>query len=235
MSGRASLNQSATRLKVGGLTHLSTCDWPGELTATVFCQGCAWDCPYCHNPGLRPATTEGLISWSSVLDFLGSRRNLLDAVVFSGGEPTLQSALLDAIGEVRALGFRVGLHTTGMAPDRFAALLPLLDWVGFDVKAPFATYPRITNVERSGDNALKSLRSLLASCVSYEVRTTVHPSLLSPADMLELKAQLLELGVKHFVVQQFRMQGALPGRLPAAAGIVLPQDYCSGFVHFDTR
>jgi pyruvate formate lyase activating enzyme len=230
------LNQSATRLKVGGFTRLSTCDWPGELAATVFCQGCAWDCPYCHNPGLRPVTAAGPISWSSVLDFLGSRRNLLDAVIFSGGEPTLQPALLDAIGEVRALGFRVGLHTTGMVPDRFAALLPSLDWVGFDVKAPFAAYPCITGVERSGDKALKSLRSLLASHVPYEVRTTVHPSLLSPTDMLELEAQLIELGVENFVVQQFRMQGVLSGRLPAAvAGLVLPHDYGSGFARFETR
>ncbi len=230
------MNQSATRLKVGGFTRLSTCDWPGELAATVFCQGCTWDCPYCHNPGLRLVTADGPISWSSVLNFLGSRRNLLDAVVFSGGEPTLQPALLDAIGEVRALGFRVGLHTAGMAPDRFAALLPSLDWVGFDVKATFGAYSRITGVERSGDNALKSLRSLLATHVPYEVRTTIHPALLSLTDMLELKAQLLELGVENFVVQQFRMQGTLSGRLPAAAaGLALPQGYGSGFARFDTR
>ncbi len=212
------------------------CDWPGELAATVFCQGCAWDCPYCHNPGLRAIQADEVISWASVIDFLSSRRGLLDAVVFSGGEPTLQSTLPDAIGEVRALGFRVGLHTAGMAPERFAALLPSLDWVGFDVKAPFAAYPRITGVERSGDKALESLRGLLASRVLYEVRTTVHPSLLSPADMIELKAQLLDLGVENFVVQQFRPQGVLPGRLsPAAAGLVLPQDYGSGFLRFHTR
>lgn len=180
--------------------------------------------------------TDETIAWSSVLDFLARRRGLLDAVVFSGGEPTLQTALPDAITNVRALGFRVGLHTAGMAPGRFAALLPLLDWVGFDVKAPFAAYPRITGVERSSENALESLRSLLASGIRYEVRTTVHPLLLGPPDLLELKAQLLDLGVEDFVVQQFRTQGVRPGLLPAISeGLVLPKNYSSGFLNFLIR
>ena len=177
-----------------------------------------------------------VIPWVSVIDFLSSRRGLLDAVVFSGGEPTLQPALPDAIAEVRALGFRIGLHTAGMVPDRFAALLPLLDWVGFDAKAPFSAYPRITGVESSGEKALKSLRSLLVSGVPYEVRTTVHPVLLSPADMIELKRQLLDLDVENFVVQQYRPRGALPGRpLSIPERLVLPQNYGNGFSRFQVR
>lgn len=225
----------AAELHVGGLARLSTCDWPGELAATVFCQGCAWDCAYCHNAHLSPTRTDTQMSWQEILRFLESRRDLLDAVVFSGGEPTLQTALLDAVEVVRSLGFRVGLHTAGMAPERFAALLPSLDWVGFDVKAPFSAYPRITGVEQSGGKALTSLRGLIASGISYEVRTTVHPALLSFADMLELRAQLLDLGVENFAVQQFRVQGVLPGRLPVTAKLVLPQDYGIRFVHFCIR
>lgn len=236
MNGSASLSPRATELCVGGLARLSTCDWPGELAATVFCQGCAWDCPYCHNPGLRVMRTDEAIAWPTILDFLASRLGLLDGVVFSGGEPMLQAALPDAIAEVRALGFRVGLHTAGIAPERFARLLHLLDWVGFDVKAPFAAYPRITGVEGSGNRALRSLRHLLASDVPYEVRTTLHPSLLSPADMLEMKVQLLDLGVENFVVQQFRSRGTIHSRLPLTSEApVLPQNYSSGFSHFHIR
>jgi pyruvate formate lyase activating enzyme len=180
--------------------------------------------------------TDETIAWSAVLDFLASRRGLLDAVVFSGGEPTLQTALPDAITNVRALGFRVGVHTAGMAPERFAAILHSLDWVGFDVKAPFAAYPRITGVERSGEKALESLRSLLASGIPYEVRTTVHPLLLGPSDLLELKAQLLDLGVENFVVQQFRQPSTLLNRLPPISeGLVLPQNYSAGFPYFQVR
>jgi pyruvate formate lyase activating enzyme len=229
------LNRNATSLKVGGLTRLSTCDWPGQLAATVFCQGCAWDCPYCHNPGLRPSQGDQLVSWSSILDFLAGRRGLLDAVVFSGGEPTLQSALFNAVEDVRKLGFRVGLHTAGIVPERFVQLLPVLDWVGFDVKASFADYAHVTGVERSGDKALASLRSLLASDVPYEVRTTVHPAPLSLDDMHKLKGELLSIGVTHYVIQYFRSQGTRPELLPSASELFVPRTLGVGFLHFDIR
>ncbi len=176
------------------------------------------------------------ISWKSVIDFLSTRRGLLDAVVFSGGEPTLQSVLLDAITEVRALGFQIGLHTAGMAPERFEALLPLLDWVGFDVKAPFDAYPRITGVERSGEKAKASLQLLLASGISYEVRTTVHSILLSSRDLMELREQLVDLSVENFVVQLFRPDGTAPGLLPPASeGFAIPYNYGTGFSCFHIR
>ena len=238
MSGKASLNPSATELCVGGLTHLSTCDWPGELVATVFCQGCAWDCAYCHNPGLRQVHAEARLSWPEVFAFLKSRRGLLDGVVFSGGEPTLQPALLDAIKAVRSLGFRIGLHTAGMAPERFESLLPCIDWVGFDVKAPFSVYSRITGVEESGDKALTSLRMLLASGISYEVRTTFHLALLTLPDMLELRDQLLALGVTRYVVQRFRSEGTCASRLPPLPEqqqLDLPSGYGGGFLYFQVR
>jgi pyruvate formate lyase activating enzyme len=234
-NGSAFLNRSAIDLKVGGLTRLSTCDWPGQLAATVFCQGCAWNCPYCHNPGLRPAQGDKPIAWSSILEFLASRRGLLDAVVFSGGEPTLQPAILDAVEDVRKLGFRVGLHTAGMNPECFVQLLSLVDWVGFDVKAPFADYVRITGIEQSGEKALASLRSMLVSDVLYEVRTTVHPALLSLDDMRKLREELLDLGVTHYAVQRFRSQGTRPELLQPASEVFLPPTFGDRFSHFDMR
>ena len=230
------MNRNADELKVGGLTRLSTCDWPGELAAVVFCQGCVWDCAYCHNPGLRPARGACSDTWPEVLEFLTSRRGLLDAVVFSGGEPLLQPALLRAVGEVRALGFRTGLHTTGMLPDRFAAILPHLDWVGFDVKAPRASYARITGLEQSGERAFSSLQMLLASRTACEIRTTVHPALHSVQEMLTLKEELLQLGVRSYTMQQFRTQGVRADRIsPAEAALSLPEDFHSGFAAFQVR
>lgn len=230
------LNRPATELRVAGLTELSTCDWPGELAATVFCQGCAWDCAYCHNPGLRPRQAPELRAWESVTEFLARRRGLLDGVVFSGGEATLQPALEEAMREVRGMGFRVGLHTAGMAPERFGNVLPLVDWVGFDVKAPFALYARVTGVDGSGERARESLRMLLASGVDYEVRTTVHAALLSVEEMLAVKTELLNFGVENFVVQHFRPQGVRTDRLPQVAGeLRLPADFGEGFRCFCER
>lgn len=201
------MKPTVTELRVGGLQRWSTCDWPGELAATVFCQGCSWACPYCHNPHLRSAGGDEAISWLDVCAFLEGRRGLLDGVVFSGGEPLLQAALIDAITETRALGFRVGLHTAGSAPERFSRVLPLVDWVGFDIKAPFAEYDRITHVTGSAVAAMKSLHLLLRSGVAYQIRTTVHPLLLDDAAMARLNADLASLGVGPTHIQRFRAQG----------------------------
>ena len=125
-----------------------------------------------------------------------------------------------------------------MAPERFAALLPWIDWVGFDVKAPFSVYSRITGVEQSGDKALASLRLLLASGIQYEVRTTFHPALLTLADMLELRDQLLALGVTNYVIQRFRSTGTQAGRLPRLPErqqFGLPSNYGDNFVQFHVR
>jgi pyruvate formate lyase activating enzyme len=137
-------------LRVGGLTPLSTTDWPGMLAAVVFCQGCPWRCGYCHNPDLIPPRGEHEIVWEEIIALLRRRQGLLDGVVFSGGEPTLQGDLAEAMREVRALGFKIGLHSGGAYPDRLAAVLPLVDWVGLDIKAPFDAYARITAAAGSG-------------------------------------------------------------------------------------
>ena len=200
-------------LRVGGLTPLSTTDWPGMLVAVVFCQGCPWRCGYCHNPGLIPARGEHEIPWDDVLAFLRRRQGLLDGVVFSGGEPTAQAGLADAMRAVRALGFSIGLHTGGAYPRRLAGVLPLVDWVGFDAKAPFADYARVTDVAGSGARASSSLGLLLASGVEHEIRTTVHPALLPDADVVELARALAARGVKRQVLQAFRREGCADAAL----------------------
>jgi pyruvate formate lyase activating enzyme len=203
---------------VGGLTPLTTTDYPGQLAAVVFCQGCPWQCGYCHNPHLIPRGAETTRSWESVLSFLRRRQGLLDAVVFSGGEPTLQSGLADACREARELGFKIGLHTAGTYPERLAELLPGLDWVGMDIKALFDAYDRTTGVPGSGERARESLLCLLESGVAYEIRTTVHPGLMDEDGIVALARELAELGVRRYVLQQFRPQGCADPLLCQAEG-----------------
>lgn len=210
-------------LRIGGLARLSLCDWPGELVATVFLRGCPWRCPYCHNPGLLGARDPSDPAWEDVFGFLQSRRGLLDGVVFSGGEPTTQGGLGAAIEAARGLGFRVGLHTGGAFPDRLEALLPRLDWVGFDVKAPFDAYAAITGVADSGARARASLDLLLASGVEYEVRTTLHPALIDDAALDALATELAALGVASYVLQPFRAEGCADADLARSArGLAMP-------------
>jgi len=204
-------------LRVGGLTPLSSTDWPGMLAAVVFCQGCPWRCGYCHNPDLIPSRGEHEIPWEDVLAFLRRRQGLLDGVVFSGGEPTVQPGLADAMREVRALGFKVGLHTGGMVSKRLAEVLPLVDWVGMDVKAPFADYVHTTGVAGSGERALEGLQHVIASGVDHEIRTTVHPFLLVDDEVAGIARELQKRGVKHYVIQPFRRQGCRDEELVRSA------------------
>ncbi len=205
----------ADDLAIAGRARLSTCDWPDRLVATVFLQGCPWRCTYCHNPELLDPRMPGTVPWSQVMDLLGRRRGLLDGVVFSGGEPTRQAGLADAMRRVREAGFAVGLHTGGAYPRRLREVLPLVDWVGLDVKAPAARYAAVTGVAASAEAAFASLRLVLESGVAVQVRTTVDPSVLGEGDVAALAETLRAMGVRDHVLQEMRTTGARPDRLAA--------------------
>lgn len=198
-----------TELQVGGVTPLTTIDFPGELAAVVFCQGCPWQCRYCQNAHLLPRSFRSEIAWREVLDLLQRRRGLLDAVVFSGGEPTLQRGLPDAVREVRTMRFQVGLHTAGCYPERLDELLPSLDWVGLDIKALPEDYAALTGVPGSGERAFESLGCLIESGVRHEVRVTVHDTLLAPEKLQRLIDLLADHGATAVILQRCRMQHVL--------------------------
>ncbi|MHB9863655.1 anaerobic ribonucleoside-triphosphate reductase activating protein [Streptomyces sp. YIM S03343] len=193
-------------IRLGGWARLSTCDWPGRLVTTVFCQGCPWRCRYCHNPELLPPRTPSSVAWETVTDHLHRRQGLLDGIVFSGGEPLLQRDLATAMRQARALGYAVGLHTGGAYPRRFRQILAegLVDWVGFDVKSAPDAYDRVTGAPNSAAPALHSLRLLQASGTAYQLRTTVDPSLLDDGDVAALRAWLTRQGLRDHVWQEAR-------------------------------
>lgn len=194
-------------LDVGGFTPLSTTDWPGQLAAVVFVQGCPWRCHYCHNPSLQPRQSgcgRDTQTWDRLLGTLKQRQGLLDGVVFSGGEPTLDAALELAMQEVRALGFQVGLHTAGLYPQRLAKVLPLVDWVALDIKTEFEDYKAITSVPRSGEPVRESLALVLLSGKAHELRTTWHPELISDAALMRMARTLKAAGAQHWVLQGYR-------------------------------
>lgn len=219
-------------IRIGGMTPLTTIDFPGQLAAVLYLQGCPWRCSYCHNPELLPSRGDQIVAWSAVEEFLQRRRGLLDAVVFSGGEPTAQPALGAAVQQVKAMGFRVGMHTGGMYPTRLKQVLPWLDWVGLDIKAPAIHYDRVTGRPGSATPVYCSLQHLLDSGVAYECRTTWEPGLFPLADLHSLAQQLIDLGVSHWSLQQCRSNG-----VPQALH-VLDQDVAlwkQGFEAFTLR
>nr|WP_272890674.1 anaerobic ribonucleoside-triphosphate reductase activating protein [Stutzerimonas sp. S1] len=186
------------------MVPLTTLDFPDHLACVLFCQGCGWRCRYCHNPQLIPACGGEEKPWPEILAFLEQRIGLLEAVVFSGGEPTLQTALPEAIAQVRALGYKVGLHSAGIKPKLFRQVLPLVDWVGFDVKALPEQSTAITGVDGSGKANWTSLEHLLESGVEHECRTTVHWQLFDADTLWDMAQRLRRLGVERFAVQCVR-------------------------------
>ncbi len=187
---------------VGGVTPLTTIDYPGELAAVIFLQGCPWRCGYCQNENLLSRNNDHAVPWQHVITLLEKRKGLLDAVVFSGGEPTLYKRLDDAMHQVKSMGYKIGLHTAGIYPERLYNILPLVDWVGMDIKSARADYHRITGVRGSGERAWESARILISSGVAHEFRTTVHPEMLNKHQLRNLIDELAELGAECYVLQE---------------------------------
>ncbi|WP_058234508.1 anaerobic ribonucleoside-triphosphate reductase activating protein [Devriesea agamarum] len=201
-------------LRIAGITALSTVDWPGQLVATVFCQGCPWRCGYCHNTSILDPKTAGVLPWDQVLSFMNSRRGLLDGMVFSGGEATMQHAVYGAAAAVKQMGFAVGLHTGGAYPARLADLVGcgredmpvVVDWVGFDLKASPSGYTSTVGRPGAWQRVRESLGYLVTSGIDYEARMTVTPALTGQVhDVLRCAA---DAGVHQLVLQQARSDGA---------------------------
>jgi pyruvate formate lyase activating enzyme len=213
---RAPTGESATAvwpelIPVAGILPLTTVDFPGRLALTVFTQGCPWRCGYCHNASLRPIEVPGRWRWRQVCDLLDRRKGCLEAVVFSGGEPTLHAGLEAAVRAVRERGFLAGLHTAGMFPEQLSRLLPLLDWVGLDIKAPFDDrYVRLTGDSLSAIKARASLDLLMAAGVPFQLRTTVSEDADGEDRFAAVHRQLSWLGAPEPVKQCLRSVNAIP-------------------------
>ena len=185
-------------MRIAGMQKLTLLDFPGKTAATVFTPGCNFRCPFCHNgvlvgaEGASMADTgsadaqESGLSCGEVLAFLDRRRELLDGVCISGGEPLLQPGLAAFCEAVRARGFAVKLDTNGSLPDRLRALLDagLIDMVAMDVKNAPARYAETIGRATCEIAPLEeSLRVLAGSDVPFELRTTVVRELHSPEDL----------------------------------------------------
>lgn len=201
-----SLFSTGEIIPVAGVVPLSTVDFPDRLALVVFTQGCPWHCGYCHNAGLRTLSQPASWwSWQRVCELLDERRGFLEAVVFSGGEPTLHRGLETALRTARSKGFLTGLHTAGMFPERLPQLLQWLDWVGLDIKAPLdERYIQLTGDGQSVAKVLASLVLLQSWRVPFQLRTTVGPGALSQPDFNELRRQLSQLNAPEPVKQNVR-------------------------------
>ncbi|MFA5750029.1 MAG: anaerobic ribonucleoside-triphosphate reductase activating protein [Candidatus Shapirobacteria bacterium] len=189
-------------MNIGGLEKFSLIDYPGKISAVIFTQGCNFRCPYCHNPELL-SIRKGIINEESVLIFLEKRKKQLEAVVITGGEPTLQSDLIPFLTKIKQMGYLIKLDTNGSDPEIIKKIteLNLVDYVAMDIKASLDKYSEVVGVKVNKENILKSINLLIQDNIDYEFRTTITQEQLNNFDIEEI-GKLLK-GSKKYVLQKY--------------------------------
>lgn len=202
-------------LKIGGINKLTLLDFPNEIAAIIFLVGCNFLCPFCHNKSLV-LNDEKLefIRENEIIEFLESRKNKLDGIVISGGEPLLQfNDLVPFIKKIKDMGFKVKLDTNGSYYDELNYLIKnrLVDYVAIDIKNSFNKYLTTIGLKENEatkkylENINKSILFLLNEAnkynIDYEFRTTVIKEFLDKDDFINI-ANLIK-GVKSYYLQQF--------------------------------
>lgn len=206
---------------IAGFQSLSLLDFPGKTCAIVFTQGCAFRCPYCHNPELIPSRGATHIAEESVIRYLMEHRKMLDGVCITGGEPTLQPDLRRFIEHVKDIGMAVKLDTNGIHPELVREFLSagLVDYVAMDLKHRWDAYADVIRVggTRTIENCRETFGIIQDSGVDHEFRTTICPGVHSEADFMEM-AGYLKPGEKYFV-QNVQFKKTLDLNIPRESGI----------------
>ncbi len=197
-------------MRLGGLQRFSLCDYPGKMAAVVFTQGCNFRCPFCHNGSLLLSRNPGReIPGEEILAFLQERAGMLEGVVISGGEPTLQPGLADFCRAVREMGFLVKLDTNGSRPEILKQLLAdnLLDFIAMDIKATLDRYHILAGVQVDLAAIIKSITVISRANIQALFRTTWVAGLHRQEERYLIPAMLPET-MRH-VFQPFKPEHAL--------------------------
>lgn len=187
-----------------GVEKLSLVDYDNQMSAVLFSPGCNFACPFCHNSALViNAGINKPIPFNEILTFLKRRQGLLDAVVVTGGEPTLMPDLADKISQIKDLGYKVKLDSNGTHPEVIKKLVKenLLDYIAMDIKSSFKTYPDITNSFVNIDKIKESIEFIKTCGVDYEFRTTLVAEYHTEEDIIQMAKELD--GAKRMRLQLF--------------------------------
>ena len=186
-----------------GIDKFSLLDYDNYVSVVLFAPTCNFRCPFCHN-GTTVLDSQNSISFDEILQFLQTRKGLVDAVVFTGGEPTLMPELKKRIAVVKRLGFLIKLDTNGTNYTVLKDLLDnhLIDYVAMDVKNSFERYPQTCGVDNfRQSNIEKSINLLKKNVVNYEFRTTLVEEYHSEDSINEMG--ILLNGAHNLYLQKF--------------------------------
>ena len=192
-------------MKICGLNKTTLLDYPGCVSATIFVGGCNFRCPFCHNGDLVLCSDElPKYREEEIFSFLEKRRNVLEGVCVTGGEPTLYNELPEFIKKIKALGYKVKLDTNGSNPKMLKELVreKLVDYVAMDIKAPAYNYDKVCGVLVNIEKIKESVDFLKEKIVLYEFRTTVVDKLHCKEDIIEIGKWLV--GAENYYLQNYQ-------------------------------
>jgi len=194
-------------LDIRGFIETSFLDWDGHIVSTLYVPLCNFRCPYCHNFGLieNPGQYD-LIPHEAIESFLLQRKNFIDGICLTGGEPCLHKnrGLFEFIRRIKDLGFKIKFDTNGSDPEAIKILIDerLIHYIAVDVKGPLdERYDKLSGVKTDIGKIKQTIAFIMGSGVPYEFRTTVVPTLLDTKDIEDIAKHIS--GAKKFVFQQF--------------------------------
>lgn len=193
-------------LPIKGFEKTSLIDYPPYTSSVIFIGGCNFRCKYCQNSDLVLKYKElPSLNEQEILKHLEEKKMWIDAVVITGGEPTLYNELIDFVRSIKKLGMKVKLDTNGTNPELMWDMMEegLLDYVAMDIKAPYESYENLTVFPVDMEKIKKSISLIKNSGVDYEFRTTPVPGLVNKEDVENIGKWLS--GAKRYILQYFRV------------------------------
>ena len=186
-----------------GIDKFSLLDYDERVSVVLFAPTCNYRCPFCHN-GDSVLGCHSSIPFDEILSFLKTRVGLIDAVVVSGGEPTLMDDLVEKIEKIKELGFEIKLDSNGTNPNVLRELLRknLINYIAMDIKNSEKMYPETTGVKNPlMDKIKESISLIMNSNIDYEFRTTLVAEYHSK-ESIEQMGQSIK-GAKKLFLQKF--------------------------------
>jgi pyruvate formate lyase activating enzyme len=192
-------------MNIRALQKTSLIDYPPYTVSVVFTGGCSFRCPFCHNPDAVLRFNElPEIKKEDVLKLVSEKKQWIDGVCISGGEPCMQEDLPDFCSALKELNLRVKLDTNGSFPDMLRYLIEnkLVDYIAMDIKASKNSYDKAAGVKVNMENIEKSIELIKNSGIDYEFRTTAAPEIINKKEIFKIAKWLTP--AKRYCIQQFR-------------------------------
>ena len=194
-------------MRIGGIIDISTKDIPNRSTMVIFTVGCNLSCNFCHNKYLLHDGVGREVGIPGLLEQIKSNM-LVSGVSISGGEPTLQTDLLELCKEIRKVGKYISIDTNGTNPISIKELLPYINRVALDLKGPLNTkrLAQITGNQVNFNLVIDTFKIVNDhEDIDFEIRTTYVENLMKPNDIDKIILFLRKNRFRgNFVLQQYQ-------------------------------